>query len=221
MGDRKGNFEAHNPRPIDQPLGMIGQPEDFTAIRPLTLEHAGRVMERVREEASRGSVSPGAAHRKAPLLWFLRPRRIMISPLGLCASGLAIILIFAGGAWILRYQSAHTHTSHVPVHESVSGCPVLFTVGEAPASRVSIVGDFNNWDPSANPLHRMGPEGRRARSGSAMTWLRFPGFEKIQISQLPRILCPLQPVQWKPCTPPSATTTRRPPARRPCSGSGA
>jgi 1,4-alpha-glucan branching enzyme len=36
---------------------------------------------------------------------------------------------------------------------------VLFTALEAHASRVSIVGDFNNWSPAANPLRRTGQEG--------------------------------------------------------------
>ena len=38
--------------------------------------------------------------------------------------------------------------------------PVQFSL-EAPSARhVAVVGDFNNWDPQATPLHRTSPDGR-------------------------------------------------------------
>ena len=83
----------------------------------------------------------------------------MISPLGLCASGLAMVIIVAGGAWIREIGLEPAYTSQAPVHESANGYPVLFTLLDARASKVSIVGDFNNWNPAANPLRREGEEG--------------------------------------------------------------
>jgi len=43
-----------------------------------------------------------------------------------------------------------------PRHPTVSGTrPVLIRLA-APASRVAVVGDFNDWDPAATPLRRGG-----------------------------------------------------------------
>jgi hypothetical protein len=37
---------------------------------------------------------------------------------------------------------------------------IAFTIDAPDASRVSLVGDFNNWDPAATPLARVSKQGR-------------------------------------------------------------
>jgi hypothetical protein len=114
-------------------------------------EAEARVMARVRAQAASGVSRPS---RPAIFDWLLRPRTITTSPLALCASGLALVLIVLAGAGLLR------HPNPPPASISARGAvelhPALFTVLEPKASRISIVGDFNNWDPAANPLQSKG-----------------------------------------------------------------
>jgi hypothetical protein len=65
-------------------------------------------------------------------------------------AGLALAAGLGGFALYLARQA----------REIVSGQGVAFSLEAPGASRVTLVGDFNNWDPSATPLARVNPEGR-------------------------------------------------------------
>lgn len=106
--------------------------------------------------------------------WIARPRQIMISPLAGLAAAAAAVLVIA-----LRPEPASTSNESsegAAVAEAPAGFPVspeaipaalasaatdAATSGPTPvrfiflapaASTVSIVGDFNGWDPGATPL---------------------------------------------------------------------
>src|SRR4029453_13815674 len=84
------------------------------------------------------------------------PRPLRVSPLaGLaCAAGVAALLV--GGLVLLR------PTPPSPIHEAAAGAAVIpadpglemlhFVLVAPQASTVSVVGDFNDWDPSRTPL---------------------------------------------------------------------
>ena len=78
-------------------------------------------------------------------------RRWSVRPLTAIAAGLVCAL--AGG-------SAVAAVLHRPAAQSVvSQSRVRFSFDAPHATRVSIVGDFNGWNPTALPLHRA-PDGR-------------------------------------------------------------
>lgn len=87
---------------------------------------ATRVLAEVRKSAPRRAVE-----------WFLRPRQVPLSP----AAGLLWAAAIAGFAFFIR---------PVPTAASVEG--VQFVLFAPAASSVALVGDFNDWDPSATPL---------------------------------------------------------------------
>ena len=105
-----------------------------------------RVMAAVRAEP------PPRARRASGLWdWLLQPRTVSISPLGGLAAAVAFAacvvlgsdLIWPGAPW----QTARTASSQLSTR------PVQFVLVAPGASRVSLVGDFNDWDASATPLH--------------------------------------------------------------------
>ena len=87
---------------------------------------ATRVMVEVRKSAPRRAME-----------WFFRPRQVPLSP----AAGLLWAAAIAGLAFFIR---------PAPSAESVDG--VQFVLFAPSASTVALVGDFNDWDPSATPL---------------------------------------------------------------------
>ncbi|HVX87604.1 MAG TPA: isoamylase early set domain-containing protein [Gemmatimonadales bacterium] len=69
--------------------------------------------------------------------WLRRPLAVRLTPLGLLAEAAAIAAVI----FLLRPAPA-------------TPTPAVRLTFYAPAaSRVSVVGDFNDWDPRANPLH--------------------------------------------------------------------
>ena len=111
----------------------------------------GRVMERVREE-SRQATGIGLWR------WMTRPRAIRVSPLaGLAlAAGLAgIVALAARGD-----DAAPTVTPPRPVAIAPAATPAQrmteFIFVNPSASKVAIVGDFNDWDEGVSQLRRLG-----------------------------------------------------------------
>ncbi|HET7025449.1 MAG TPA: isoamylase early set domain-containing protein [Gemmatimonadales bacterium] len=106
-----------------------------------------RAVEELRRPVSLGQnfaprVLSAARRRRSPLAgamdWLLRPR---LSPLG------GFVLVGAAAAVLLLLLRANTPA--IPTHPVTR---IQFVL-RAPAARsVTIVGDFNNWDPSATPL---------------------------------------------------------------------
>jgi len=96
--------------------------------------------------------------------WFLRPRDIRLSPLG----GLAAASLVAAAAFVIaslsgdrpeseRQVMAATSTAPslpTPYSSFPTPVPVQFVLVASAASRVSIVGDFNDWDAAVTPLRQ-------------------------------------------------------------------
>ena len=81
--------------------------------------------------------------------WLVAPRPVPVSPLG-AAAVLAVLLV---GGWSFR-----STPSPVPATGMV-GEAVQFVLKAPLASHVSVVGEFNNWDPEANPMQQTAEDG--------------------------------------------------------------
>jgi hypothetical protein len=102
-----------------------------------------------------------AAHDRG-LGWLVSSRSFAVSPLagGLLAAGLVGIGILSGLAVTSRdgrpsteQPAAAAATAQLPVHDTV--LTVMKFVFDAPrAARVSLVGDFNDWNTTATPMTR-------------------------------------------------------------------
>jgi hypothetical protein len=79
------------------------------------------------------------AHERV-LRWLVRPRPIPVSPLGMLAAAAV-----AGLVVLTRLDGA-------PGTAPAEGTAVEFVLFAPTAARVTIVGDFNDWDPAATPL---------------------------------------------------------------------
>jgi hypothetical protein len=89
--------------------------------------------------------------------WMLQPRSVSVSPLG----ALALAAGLAGVVALAARQGDPAATAVVEP-PPVAVAPVAaqqmtrFVFNAESASRVTIVGDFNDWDPDASPLQEMG-----------------------------------------------------------------
>jgi hypothetical protein len=126
-----------------------------------------RLMARVRAEAAAKASARGARARlRAAARWLVEPRRVELSPLaGLAvAAGLAGAVVLGSGALGRGTEPAAvapapsaagpaalsaSHASSAPT----AGQAVQFVVAVPQASRVTLVGDFNDWNAEATPLH--------------------------------------------------------------------
>ena len=117
--------------------------------RPVQVDPA--VDTRVMEEIARlpvrrghgGGHAAGAAWR-----WLTRPRSISLSPLG----GLGIAAVLA--ALVLALSGRRPGSPSTPPAERAMR-EFEFVVVEPHAARVSLVGDFNDWDAARTPMRRM------------------------------------------------------------------
>jgi hypothetical protein len=93
--------------------------------------------------------------------WFLEPRPMAISPLAWFASAAAILLVVGGGVWGMmrsaRLSPERVALTQVPTHDSVQVVQFVFI---APTARkVSLAGDFNDWNMAATPMQRVSEGG--------------------------------------------------------------
>ena len=109
-----------------------------------------RVMREVR-------VASRDVSRRGLWRWMLQPRTVSVSPLGALA-------LAAGLAGVVALAARQDEAPVASVMEGprVALTPVAaqqmtkFVFNADSASRVTIVGDFNDWDPEASPLQQMG-----------------------------------------------------------------
>lgn len=88
----------------------------------------------------------------------LPARRWSLRPLTAIAAGLACMLIGGASVAAVMLSRAPTPvTAHTP--EPTAHSRIRFTLVAPGASQVSVVGDFNGWNPTALPMHRS-PDGR-------------------------------------------------------------
>jgi hypothetical protein len=92
--------------------------------------------------------------------WFT-VRSFQARPVAVFATFVAVL---AAGAWLgARFTGRRVNSVVSLVHTAgETGTPVTFVLRAPGATRVSVVGDFNNWDASATPM---------AHSGSGDMWV--------------------------------------------------
>ena len=113
--------------------------------RPLRID-AALFDARVMDEVLRGRT--GLRDRIAQLA---RPRTIRVSPLAALAAALVFAVAIAGS--VLYVSAPRPREAASGVARTRSGSPLVEFGFVAPhASSVALVGDFNNWDPTATPL---------------------------------------------------------------------
>ncbi len=105
-----------------------------------------RVMAAVRAER------PPRARKASGLReWLLRRHTVAISPLRGLAAAAAFAAAVALGSHLVWPRAAWREGR--AASSQVTRKPVQFVLVAPSASRVSLVGDFNDWDASATPLH--------------------------------------------------------------------
>jgi len=92
--------------------------------------------------------------------WFA-VRSFQARPVAVFATFVAVL---AGGAWLGARFTGRRVNNVVSLVQTAGevGTPVTFVLRAPGATRVSVVGDFNNWDANATPM---------AHSGSGDMWL--------------------------------------------------
>ncbi len=118
-----------------------------------------RLLEAVRAE-------PVPQRHSRVLAWMLEPRRLALPPLATAAlaAGLVGIGVISG---LLIHRDGRLATEQLPsagaagsqLPDSVTPRAVKFVLIAPQAARVSLVGDFNGWDASANPMVTQGVKG--------------------------------------------------------------
>lgn len=142
-------------RDDNQPLDPYVQWIVTEARRPVALDPLARerLMEAVRAEP--------IPRRPSPLAWLVEPRHIALRPIASMALAAGLVGIgVIGGALASRDGRQSTEQvlpvaeGHPQLPDSLASRAVKFVLVAPEAGRVTLVGDFNQWDPSATPLVR-------------------------------------------------------------------
>jgi len=83
------------------------------------------------------------------------PRGLQLTPLSAVAAAMACMLIGAG-ATALALRARETPPAAAPAGIAATTMRVRFSIEAPAATAVSIVGDFNGWNPTSLPLQRAG-----------------------------------------------------------------
>lgn len=85
-----------------------------------------------------------------------KPRRVSLSVPWAIAAGLVCAMVGGGAALLATHDRAATRpvTAAVDSLAATTMLPVRFSVVAPQAARVSIVGDFNHWNPTSLPMRR-------------------------------------------------------------------
>ena len=97
---------------------------------------------------------PGAARRL--WRWLTRPRVVRVAPLWAMGGAAAV----AAGIWLAASLASAPSSPAAAVDRPIPGAhPVQFVLVAPEAARVTLAGDFNDWDRDATPLRRAGANG--------------------------------------------------------------
>src|SRR5262245_33903273 len=121
------------------------------------------------DTAARARLLATLAARPTGLRWWFAPNAFRARPAWVFAAMLGVLV---AGAWIgarlvtppgLARDAASKRTAAALAQAEAEGTqPVTFVLRAPGATRVSVVGDFNNWDAEATPM---------AHSGSGDLWV--------------------------------------------------
>jgi 1,4-alpha-glucan branching enzyme len=109
------------------------------------------------DEARERAIARLRRERRPPrraIAWWIDPAALRLPPLAAAASVVALLLLgaWAGAMW-MRSQS-RSSAAPVATIATEPSTPVTFVFRAPGASTVTLVGDFNGWDPDATPLRR-------------------------------------------------------------------
>lgn len=131
--------------------------------RPVRVDPAARarVMGAVR------GAGPVRRRNAGPLGWLTRPRPVMISPLGglALAGGIALVLVLGGrdqGASRIAAEPMHRGVPQPTSQAAGATSPasdVQFVLVAPTASRVALVGSFNDWNDGATLMQPTATDG--------------------------------------------------------------
>jgi hypothetical protein len=156
----RGGAAGGDGRDWDETAGLDDVLAELRADVPVRAAWREDVLGEIRELAGRGT--RGAGRNKG---WTMSPRTAIAAALAFTALGAAGAL----GVLSIRDNKPRVAASEGP--EAVSPptrlpagtraarsptLPVRFALVAPGASRVSLVGDFNHWDPSATPMRQLG-----------------------------------------------------------------
>jgi hypothetical protein len=94
----------------------------------------------------------GRRPRRAGVLSWLQPHTVIVRPVAVAVSGLALIALGAAAAWQLARLSPPGEAEPFETRNAADPHAVRFVFADPTASRVTLVGDFNGWDETATPL---------------------------------------------------------------------
>lgn len=115
--------------------------------RPVQIDPAldGRIMQEIESLAARRRATPV----RRVVHWLTRPRRFSLTPLG------GFIAAAASVALVVAVSRTLPHLSP----PGVEARAFQFVLVAPSAARVTVVGDFNDWDATRTPMHRTGGHG--------------------------------------------------------------
>lgn len=100
----------------------------------------------------------GARRRREPVWrWLLRPREFRLSPVGALGLAVAMIVLAVAVLRLVSPAAAPAPVAVAPAPDRAHG--VRFALEAPGSSRVTIVGDFNDWNPESTPLRRTSDAG--------------------------------------------------------------
>ena len=97
--------------------------------------------------------------------WLLRPRAVRLSPLAGLAAAAGFAAIVATSTLLLRTDGTRVESPSAPASVATTAVDtrnvrvVEFVLRAPQAGSVSLVGDFNEWDPRATPLQAVSNNG--------------------------------------------------------------
>jgi hypothetical protein len=132
--------------------------ERLRASEPVDPTFDTRLMSAARAAAARGEVAWFApndiAARRDRRAWLTRPRQIGVSPLAGLAAAAVFAAIVVGTTLAVSRGRATDGVSVVAASDQSTTEVVRFVIVAPSARGVSLVGDFNGWNPAATPLAR-------------------------------------------------------------------
>ena len=157
--ERRSDERPHDARGATAGCGSPRLDEAVRALRepvPVRAEWRDALLREVAAESMPGARRGG---------WTITPLRaaaaaLLCAGLGAAATYGAMVGRDGGAAVAARVSPTAATPVSTPAQVASSGATtVRFTITAAGASRVSVVGDFNRWDPAATPLRRVDAAG--------------------------------------------------------------
>lgn len=124
------------------------------ARRPVKMDFAAR--QRLLDAIG---AEPRPQRRGRVLAWLTEPRGFVLPPLAAAALAAGLVGIGVIGGLALDRGGRPGIEQHAAAPDSLVPRAVKFVLMAPQAERVSLVGDFNGWDASANPMIAQGTPG--------------------------------------------------------------